>query len=509
MRDDLNPTAKLTLEPSGSVMDVPMGSSLRDVLFDRGLEFPCGGTGTCRGCLVKISMGSSTITETDTAILHPHEIQEGWRLGCQCQVIDDMTITLPDWDMQILADSNPIDSISDDMGLGIAIDIGTTTLAAQLVERSTLKLLNSVTAQNSQGRFGSDVMSRLDHALNRDQGSMDLSSVIEKQIESMIDTLLGANHETEVTSIIMVGNTAMHHLFAGLPPQSLAHFPFNPASMDAIEFRARERGWKIPGNPEVSFLPNLGGFVGSDILAGILATGMYQSTEPVALIDLGTNGEIVIGNRDGFICASAAAGPAFEGARIEMGMSAISGAVSEVYHEDGEIRVKVIGGGDPRGICGSGLVDAIALGLDLGIIAEDGRLHTGDEWELVKPLRLTQADIREVQLAKGAIAAGFSLLLKKAGLNISDLKTVYLAGGFGNYIHAEKALRLGLLKCSLEQISPIGNSALRGAKLALQQKSQPAIQKIQKLMQHVELALIPEFQESFADSMFFKDYSKN
>ena len=507
MKDNPQKNAKLTLEPSGSVLDVALGSSLRDILFDQGLEFPCGGMGTCRGCLVKIRGGEIPITEPDIAILDAEEIKQGWRLGCQAEVLGDMTLTLPDWDMQILADSNPIESVTNDRGLGIAFDIGTTTIAAQLVERSTLKLLKTVTEQNAQGRFGSDIMSRLDHALNTDKGSLDLSGLIENQVISMISTLLADTENIDVTAIQMVGNTAMHHLFGALPAQSLAHFPFNPSTLEALVINTRDRKWGLKSKPDMTFLPNLGGFVGSDILAGILATGMHLSEEPVALIDLGTNGEMVMGDKHGLICASAAAGPAFEGARIEMGMSAISGAISEVYQEAGEIRVSVIGGGEPRGICGSGLVDAIALGLDLNIIAENGRLNLGDEWAFVKTIHLTQKDIREVQLAKGAIAAGFSMLLKEAGLESSSLKHIYLAGGFGNYIHAEKALRLGLIACSLEQISPVGNAALRGAKLALQEKSQPAIQRIRQITRHVELAMLPEFQDSFAESMFFKDYS--
>ena len=497
--------AKLTLKPSGIILDVPEGSYLQDHLFDHGVEFPCGGMGTCRGCLVKIEVGNEPASEADRINLEPTELEQGWRLACETIVTHDLTISLPSWDMQILTDSQSSSSTSTDKGLGIAIDVGTTTLAAQLVERSTLELLDTVTAQNHQGRFGADVMSRLDYALKHDRGSSELAKLIQSQLYSIITTLIPEHRESELSAICMVGNSAMHHLFGALAAKSLAHFPFNPETLDALEFQARDLGWRLRGNPQIRFLANLGGFVGSDVLAGILATSMHTSVEPVALLDLGTNGEMVVGNRDGLLCASAAAGPAFEGARIEMGMSAVSGAVTDVRHSDNAFNFKVIGGGEAQGFCGSGLVDAVAVGLDLGVIEENGHLRSGSVWELPNSLRLTQKDIREVQLSKGAISAGFRMLLKEAGIKVSNLKQIYLGGAFGNYIHADQALRIGLLEGSLDQITSVGNCALRGAKRALQSHSQAEIQTIIELSRHVELATLPGFQDSFAEAMFFKD----
>lgn len=499
--------ATVELRPSGVILDVPLGTALRDCLFDQGLEFPCGGTGSCRGCLLRVSEGSLPITEADDINLDEDELANGWRLACQASVEGDLTLEMPSIDMDILADTHVAQTKTTDQGLGIAVDIGTTTLAAQLVDRSSLDILGTATALNPQGRYGADVMSRLDHALRDDSGSNKMASLIRDQVYELIIQLLPKDDAPELKRIVLVGNTAMHHLFAGLSVQSLAHFPFTPTSLDSADFQAKDLGWDLAGNPTVSILANLGGFVGSDILAGILATGMHQSNEPVALLDLGTNGEMVIGNQNGLLCVSAAAGPAFEGAGIGMGMSAITGAVSEVYLEDAEVKVHVIGGGEPRGICGSGLVDAMALGLEQGIIEVDGRLRCGDHWELSGLLRLTQRDIREVQLAKGAIGAGFRILLKEANLEMGDLKAVYLAGAFGNYIHTDKAQRMGLLECSLDQVVSIGNSALRGAKLALREQNDLEIQEIRNLTKHVELATIPDFQDSFADAMFFPESS--
>ncbi len=505
MNDGRQARAALTLLPSGTVLDVPVGSYLQDHLYDHGVDFPCGGMGTCRACLVKIESGAAPPSPADLYELDPRELDEGWRLACRIIVKHDLTLKLPSWDMQILTDTQQSSIQSTDQGLGIAIDIGTTTLAAQLVELSSLEVLDTATALNDQRRFGTDVMSRLDHALRQDTGSAELSKIIQDHIYSMVARLLPDNRKAELSTIHLVGNSAMHHLFGGLDIRSLAHFPFDPGSLEALEYSARDLGWDLLPGTQVRFLPNLGGFVGSDILAGILATSMHTSPEPVALIDLGTNGEIVVGSRQGLICASAAAGPAFEGARIEMGMSAVPGAVSQVSYSKGKIAFKVIGGTEPAGFCGSGLVDAVAVGLDQGFIEKDGRLRSGSVWNLSPTIKLTQHDIRELQLSKGAIAAGFSLVLKEAGLQARDLKHIYLGGAFGNYIHPEQALRIGLFEGSLSQISPVGNCALRGAKRSLQSQSQAEIESLRDLCRHVELATLPGFQDRFAEAMFFEE----
>ena len=223
----------------------------------------------------------------------------------------------------------------------------------------------------------------------------------------------------------------------------------------------------MPGNPAVRFLPCLGSFVGSDILAGLLATSLHEHDDLAALIDLGTNGEIVVGNRQRLLCASTAAGPAFEGARISMGMRAATGAISEVHAQDGKLHCHVLGNGAPRGVCGSGLVDAAAAGLDLGWISPKGRLANGESLTLAPPVALTQWDVRELQLAKGAIAAGLRILLEQWGAQAIELAQVYVAGAFGNYINYASARRIGLLDFPAEKIQPAGNTALLGAKLAL------------------------------------------
>jgi uncharacterized 2Fe-2S/4Fe-4S cluster protein (DUF4445 family) len=299
----------------------------------------------------------------------------------------------------------------------------------------------------------------------------------------------------------------MHHLFSGLDVEPLSRFPFDPITPGLQCFSSDDLGRALPGNPIVVFLPCLGGFVGSDILAGILATGMHKAAPLQALIDLGTNGELVVGNRDRLLCASTAAGPAFEGARISMGMRAATGAVSEVCVHGDELRCHVIGAGPARGICGSGLVDAVAAGLELGRINPSGRLNRGDEFVLVPPVALSQRDIRELQLAKGAVAAGLRILLKQWGATAKDLDKVYLAGAFGNYVNQASARRIGLLDVPCETICAAGNTALLGAKLALFNfnLNQPddLYSEILGITRHVSLNEVLSFQDIYAEEMLF------
>jgi uncharacterized 2Fe-2S/4Fe-4S cluster protein (DUF4445 family) len=264
-------------------------------------------------------------------------------------------------------------------------------------------------------------------------------------------------------------------------------------------------GWSLPASCTIRFAHCLGGFVGSDILAGIIATGIAQSDELMALVDLGTNGEIAIGNRHGIVCASTAAGPAFEAGSIRMGMRAATGAISYVSLVGGEVKATVIGDVEPRGICGSGLVDAVAAGLRSGAILASGRVANGTKlFPVAEPVVLYQADIRELQLAKAAIASGFKLLLKRLGAQARELKSIHLAGAFGNYVQIESAVRIGLIDLGSiaaprELVHAAGNTALRGAKMLLAAAEEPALPTIE----HVSLAAAAGFQDEFANCMTF------
>ncbi len=372
-----NPSHRIILWPTRVELRAQAGTPLRDLLFDQGVEFPCGGQGRCRGCRIRVLNGKAGVNQAQKERLSPQEIAQGWRLACQCVVESDLEIELRQWDAAILVDDT-VFAFRPRQGLGVAVDLGTTTLVAQLLDLATGRVLAVSTALNAQARYGADVMSRLQFAV-LGGGQYQLETLIRHQIGSLIDQLLfsAGKQGAEIADIVVVGNTVMHHFFCGIDADPLAHYPFEPVEGGLKIFRSSALGWKLAGDPLVRFLPCLGGFVGSDVLAGILAAKLLERDDLVGLIDLGTNGEIVIGNKEGLLCASTAAGPAFEGAKISMGMRASTGAISQVTVNRDGVHCHVIGDGAPRGLCGSGLVDAVAAGLDLGVIATSGRFSRG------------------------------------------------------------------------------------------------------------------------------------
>jgi uncharacterized 2Fe-2S/4Fe-4S cluster protein (DUF4445 family) len=464
-------------------VEAAAGTPLRDLLFAYGVEFPCGGKGRCRGCRVRVLDHALEPVPEEAAILSAAEIEAGWRLACRARAERDCTLEIAQFEAAILSDHSQF-RFKPRTGTGIAVDLGTTTIVVQMLDLSTAHVLGVRTALNPQAAHGADIMSRIQHVL---QGG-DLTALIRHRVAELIADLA----PVDSPEVVIAGNTVMHHLFCGISVEPLSHYPFETPRLDWEEV-------ELEGGLRVHFLPNLGGFVGSDILAGILATGMHESAETQALIDLGTNGEIVIGNRERLLCASTAAGPAFEGGRISAGMRAQTGAVWEVALSGGEMRCSVIGGGEPRGICGSGLVDAVAAALDLGLVKPSGKLN-GCVIALAPGLTVTQADVRELQLAKGAIAAGISILARRSGIRVEDIRRVFLAGAFGNYINRASARRIGLLPFPEERIEPAGNTALIGAKMALFEPDR-TFAAIRSRIEHVPLGSDPEFQECFVSSL--------
>jgi len=461
--------------------------SLSDQLFAAGVEFPCGGESACGGCKVRVLEGEVPVTATMRDALSEEEIRAGWRLACCASAAERVVVEVEQWSLPVLTDEARV-PVEPRHGQGAVIDLGTTTLVAQVVDLASGEVAGVQTALNPQARFGADVMSRLQYDLEH-------PGELGRVIRDALGRMLGRQSLVEV---LIAGNTAMHHLFCGLDVEPLTHAPFLSPSLGACRFTERELGW--PGPAE--FLPCLGGFVGSDLLCGIVATRLDEQARPCALFDIGTNGEVLVGSARGIVCASTAAGPAFEGGRISVGMRAGAGAIDSVHVRGGAIDCHVIGGGAPRGVCGSGLVDAVACGLELGMIGVNGRLTTADKrLPLAGGLALTQGDIRELQLAKGAMAAGLRML---AGGGVAKLS---LAGAFGNYIRQASARTIGLLPEDLP-VEPVGNSSLRGARTLLLAPSTRAgrLRKIADLSRHVELAADPDFQYLFAEMMALTRY---
>lgn len=404
-------------------LHLPAGAPLADRLFAAGVEFPCGGEGHCGGCRYRLPDGD-------------------WDLGCQARTTAAVTVEIEQWSAPplVLTDEAHLDSIEPQDGLGYAIDLGSTTLVAQRVDLRTGEILKIRTGINPQTRRGADIMSRIAYDL---QHPGELTEAIRRQLGA----LLGRPARTA----IIAGNTAMHHLFCGLSVEPLAAVPFRSPYPGTQRFAGKDLDWPVD---EVIVLPSIGGFVGGDTVAGLAVTPLSEGD---ALVDLGTNSEVCVARGGRLLCASTAAGPAFESRQFRRG---------------------------------SHLVESVAAALDAGQILPSGRLSA------TAPDGLTQAHVRQLQLAKAAVAAGLRLL--------DATGTLYIAGAFGNYVRESDAKRIGLLPAQAP-IHAVGNAALRGARFLLLNPSrrEQILKDLLTRAEHVELAALPEFQDTYAGAMSF------
>ena len=461
---------------------------IRDQLFEQGVEFPCGGETLCGGCRIRVIEGHVPVTPEMRDVLTEAELAAGWRLACLARVTSPVKIAVEQWSAPVLSDEATVAFEPRD-GFGAVIDLGTTTLVVQVVNLTTGEVEATRTALNPQARHGADIMTRIQFDL-ANPGL--LRAMIRESLGAMLAEAAGGRSLREVW---MVGNTVMHHLFCGESVEPLAAVPFRPTELGMRVFAPDELGWNV----EARFLGCAGGFVGSDLVVGLVAVGILDCDRDIVLMDLGTNGEIAVGNREHVRCASTAAGPAFEAGRIQGGMRAGRGAIDRVDARDGRFECQVMGGVEAAGICGSGLVDAVAAALELGCVNERGRVMTVDRRLALRDgIELRQSDIRELQLAKGAVAAGLRMLATR------EYTTIHLAGAFGNYVRVESAKRIGLIPAEATA-HPAGNTALRGARMLLLAPStrDAVLNRLMARLEHAELAADPEFQEVFAESMSF------
>lgn len=420
---------------------------------------------------------------------------------------------------------------------GIAFDIGSTTLVGTLVNLATGVDIAVAARVNPQTSFGDDVISRIQKCRNEKDGLKQLRSAVLDGVNHIIDELerkAGIERQT-VYEIVFAGNTTMQQLLCGIDPSPLGELPFTPAFREAIESRASDLALHVHPQAKVYVFPQIGGFVGGDTVSGIVATRLDRFTEPALLVDIGTNGEIVLAHHGEMLATSVAAGPAFEGARIVNGMRASAGAIEKVIL-DGDVRLNVIGNTKPTGLCGTGLIDAAAELLRTGILDQTGRILPRNEApstisdalreRLVEsnsetnfllvaaaqsgtkaPIFLYQRDIRELQLAAGAIRAGINILLKMADLTPDDLSAVLLAGAFGNFIRRNHARRIGMLPAiPCNRIRFVGNTASFGAKRALLSTEEKAYAgRLMDRVKHVDLSLDPDFQMEFSMAMLLPE----
>lgn len=405
-------------------------------------------------------------------------------------------------------------------GYGIACDIGTTTVVCKLVELKSGEVKGTVGAGNTQRSYGADLISRIKASMDGKLNKM--SACIRSQLSSLIRSLcLTAGISLDEVHIMSVaGNTVMCHLFAGIKPDSMGIAPYIPESTFGNWLDAKSLN--LPFDAEVYIVPAVSGYVGGDITADILAANLDQRDELTLLIDVGTNGEMALGCGDHFLCCATAAGPTFEGAEIRFGMTAGPGAISRVEWRWGQVTCDVIGGTEPMGICGTGLIDAVAVLLESGAVDETGRMLNPDEdlvpeelepylylldgepaFCLAGDVSITQSDVRKLQLGKGAIAAGVEILRELYGE--AEIMHLILAGGFGSYIRPESAARIGLIPRELLPVTKsVGNTAILGAQMALNsQAARARLDKIQQSLHYQELSGMDRFSQVYLEKMMF------
>ena len=424
---------------------------------------------------------------------------------------------------------------------GLAVDIGTTTVVAYLLDLETGAIRDLESGLNEQRSYGADVISRIAATMELPGGLAELKRRIVGQISSMTLSLLGragAGWEDLLCATI-AGNTTMLHLLAGVRPAAMAISPFVPVFTSLVRVGAEELGFDLHQGPEgftpggyplVYLLPGVSAYVGADIVSGIAAIGMAEREDFSLLLDIGTNGELAAGSSKGILCCATAAGPAFEGAGISMGSGGVAGAVDAVWIEEGRLAFTTIGNLPPCGLCGSGVIDALAAFLELGLVDETGRVLEADELSCLEPglawaaglvghdflgpllrvaegLFLSQRDVRNLQLAIAAIAAGISILLAQAGKSASEVDRVYLAGGFGSRLSVESAARVGLIPEELAgKVVVAGNSSGSGAIGAcLSREGIAACLEAKERCTYLELSSRPDFNESYVEHMFFPE----
>jgi uncharacterized 2Fe-2S/4Fe-4S cluster protein (DUF4445 family) len=527
----------IIFRPDGKQISIHSGATIIEAAGQAGiiLNTVCGGKGTCKKCLVYLEPEARKV------------------LACQHRIESNLTVTIPTdsrfFEQRILTEGiDAASRIERDVYerylpegstaaiYGIAVDLGTTTVVARLVDMADGQCKATEAALNPQTHFGDDVISRIAYA-QAGNGFAELHETIINCINDLAVKLCrkAAIDRNDVYEICLVGNTTMGHIFLGLPISQLGRAPYAAYSLDAHDVCPGELALQMNPSGNIHTVENIAGFVGSDTTAVALAADIDSADEMTLIVDIGTNGEIVLGTKDKLYAASCAAGPALEGARITCGSRAAEGAIEAVVINENDIDLDVIGNIPPRSICGSGLIDAVAVMLDLGIIDATGRFANPSalagklpsaifsriielNGELAfclapapnvneRPVFLSQKDIRQLQLAKGAIQTGIVLLQKKLGLEDSDIEHILLAGAFGNYIRKQSALRIGLLPAvAADKIRFIGNAAASGSQMILlSRRCRDQARELARKIKYIEIAHEPDFQDIFADSMLFKD----
>lgn len=495
------------------------------------ISAPCNGNGICGKCIVRYKSGATEPTKQDREFLSEKQLEQGYRLACQSYPTEEYKVEIPEleetievlsqWENQrteeILKNTAEGTAEKTENALyGICIDIGTTTLAALLVNLETEADCQTAVSVNHQRTYGSDVLSRI--SASNGGKKWEIQRCIRQDLQKLIRELLQKEKITEqqIQRIVIAGNTTMCHLLRGFSCETLGVAPFLPVDLSWMEGSAADFLGMKELDTKVVILPGISAFVGADIMAGIAKMNMHRSEGYHLLLDIGTNGEMVLGNCRHMYVTSTSAGPAFEGGNISCGMASIPGVISHVFMEEtGKAGFQVIGETDGEnkkqqaiGICGTGMIDLVYELREHQMIDEHGTysdLYFDTGYELAEKVKFTQNDIRELQMAKAAIRAGVDILVKKAGITFDEVDDCYLAGGFGTKIDIKKAAGIGLIPKELEMKTiPAGNTVLAGTKEVLLGKiSKEELEKIQTMADVINLAEENDFEELYLSYMDF------
>jgi uncharacterized 2Fe-2S/4Fe-4S cluster protein (DUF4445 family) len=523
MADQVKPHM-IEFEPSGRRITAGADETLLEAARRAGLALRsvCGGYGTCRGCRVRLLAGEgSAPTGNELERLSAGELAEGYRLACQCRPVTGLRVGIPeqttDASRRITVDVPKPVAGGSTQRLGLAVDLGSTRLAAYLVCMADGQVLATADCLNPQIAYGEDIIARISFADRNPGGGQELHRVVLLAVDDLAAELCAAvgAEASRIESSVLAGNTVMGHLAAGMPVGGLGQAPFMPVRVDGFELSGVELGSQPLAQAKVYFPAIIAGYVGADHVSALLASRLTEADGPAMLVDIGTNTEISLWSRGQLYSCSCASGPAFEGGRISAGMRAGPGAISAVRLVDGQPVVDTIGDVDPVGICGSGILDAVAVMAAEGALDRRGVLRKdhdrvelrpgGGVYRLVEGERgivVTRKDVNEIQLGKAAIRCGVEVLLRRAGIEANELARVDLAGAFGAHLSLPSAIGLGMLPdLPLERYHQIGNAAGDGAVFMLHSPSARAkAEHLARQSIYIELTSWPRFMDLFVEN---------
>jgi len=522
-------------------VDIITSKTILDHARKLGIEISseCGGKGICGDCIVRIERGEEALCpKTDAE--KSFKLKEDERLACQAKVVKPIDIYVFIKEIgkyTILADSvedniflNPFvyrkdekvvwksltkeEEIDEYKGsiYGLAVDVGTTTIVSQALDLESGEKIATLARKNPQSSYGDDVISRAGYTMEHEDGLKELQQVVVNAINESINEL--EENIGKVASLIyeavVVGNCTMQSIFFGIDVSTLGMMPFEPLSKEPINVKAKELGLNIFPDANVYGAGLIGGHAGADALADILASEMYKKDKPQITIDVGTNGEVIIGNRQGLLSASCAAGGAYEGATVKSGTGAIEGAIKNVRIKGLNVEYETIGNKSPVGICGSGLIDLLAELRKNHIIDRRGKFtncHKEFFIDKDRDISITQEDINQLMLARAGLSLDQKCLMRYYQTNVDEIENIYLAGGFGHYIDADNAIAIGLLPEAKQKVIKIGNGALAGARqMLLSQEKRNDAEEILKMTTHCKPNEEEGFFDAFVEGLCFESW---